>query len=64
MSDLFSYGLILYELLTSQSVFSKKLTPNEIPFNVAVKHELPDIPMFVLPSACKLIADCWAEELG
>jgi MinD superfamily P-loop ATPase len=27
-----------------------------------VKHELPNIPEFVLPSARELIMDCWAEE--
>jgi hypothetical protein len=29
---------------------------------VAVKHELPNIPEFVLPSARELIKECWAEK--
>jgi hypothetical protein len=29
-----------------------------------VKHALPDIPKFVLPSARELITECWAKEPG
>jgi serine/threonine protein kinase len=64
MSDVFSFGLIGYELLTGQPVFSNELTLNEIAFIVAVKYKLPDIPEFVLPSASEIITDCWAEEPG
>jgi hypothetical protein len=64
MSDVFSFGLIVYDLLTGQPIFSKELKPIQIVFMVAVKHELPDIPKFVLPSSRDLITDCWAEESG
>jgi hypothetical protein len=53
MSDVFSFGLILYEL-----------TLNKIACMVGVKHEVPDIPGFVLPSAREVITECWAEEPG
>jgi hypothetical protein len=40
------------------------LTLIEIEFMVAIKHALPDIPEFVLPSTRELITDCWAEKPG
>jgi serine/threonine protein kinase len=63
-SDVFSFGLIVYELLTGQSAFPKELTKSEIAFDVAIKDKRPLIPEFVLPSARKLITDCWAKEPG
>jgi serine/threonine protein kinase len=62
MSDVFSFGLILYELLTDQPAFSKELKLLEIAFIVNVKHKLPDIPEFVLPSVRELIKECWAQK--
>jgi serine/threonine protein kinase len=63
MSNIFSLGLILYELLTGQPIFSKELTLYNIAFKVAVKYELPEIPRFVLPSPCELITECWEDPV-
>jgi serine/threonine-protein kinase len=63
-SDIFSFGLILYELLTGQLIFPKELTLIQITFIIIVEHELTDISKFVLSSARDLITDCWAKEPG
>jgi serine/threonine protein kinase len=61
-SDVFSFSLILYELLVGQPAFPKHLTVYQIALKVVIKDERPDIPKFVLPNARELIEDCWATN--
>jgi serine/threonine protein kinase len=61
-SDVFSFGLILYELVTGQSAFPTELTPEQIACMVAIDNDRPDIPEFVLPATRELIEDCWVEK--
>jgi serine/threonine protein kinase len=60
-SDVFSFGLILYELLTGQSAFEEDLTEHGIAVRV-MNDERPALPESVLPSAAELITDCWVKD--
>jgi serine/threonine protein kinase len=61
-SDVFAFGLILFEILTGRPAFPESLTPLQIAFAVAIAGARPEIPDFVLPAARQLIADCWEGD--
>jgi serine/threonine protein kinase len=60
-ADVFSFGLILYELLTHSAVFP----PSMSPFAVLRKRRTEDLP--AVPDACgefmiRLISACWSPD--
>jgi serine/threonine protein kinase len=60
-SDVFAFGLILFEILTNEPAFPANLNPYAIQCQVT-RGVRPRIPDSVLPPAQALITDCWAAE--
>jgi serine/threonine protein kinase len=61
-SDVFAFGLFLFEILTGRSAFRESLSLLQIAFMIAVENGRPVIPESVLPGVRELMEDCWAVE--
>jgi serine/threonine protein kinase len=61
-SDVFSFALILYELVVGKPPFPQNLKQSAVAKLLILEDTLPDIPDFVLTEVTKLIRDCWATD--
>jgi serine/threonine protein kinase len=61
-NDVFSFGLLLYELVVGKRAFSPTLFGRQIAFMVAMGDYRPEIPVFVSPAVAALIENCWAPD--
>jgi serine/threonine protein kinase len=61
-SDVFSFALILYELVVGKPPFLKSLKQQAVTKLLIMEDARPDIPDFVVPEVAKLMRDCWATD--
>jgi serine/threonine protein kinase len=61
-SDVFAFGLILFEILSGRPAFPDYLNRWQIEFMVAVEDARSEIPEVVVAPARVLIEDCWAAD--
>jgi serine/threonine protein kinase len=61
-SDVFSFGIILCELLARQPGFSLDLLPCQLMKMVVEDRARPTIPAFVNKEIRRLIGDCWKQK--
>jgi serine/threonine protein kinase len=59
--DVYSFGLILYEIVSGTGVFSGDGNKFQLYQNL-VRGEFPSIPEAVLPFTRQLIAKCWSKS--
>jgi serine/threonine protein kinase len=59
--DVFAFGLILYEILTGESVFPKDANAARI-YGLHTTETRPEIPKRISRSICELIESCWSSN--
>jgi serine/threonine protein kinase len=59
--DVFAFGLILYEMMTGESVFPKDVTIMQLATQF-LDHRRPEIPSTLHPIVRDIIQGCWSDN--
>ncbi|KAI3435572.1 hypothetical protein D9Q98_001637 [Chlorella vulgaris] len=61
-TDVYSYGVLLWELLTGREAWEECVSPMQIIFAVAVERRRPAIPSGCPPAIARLLKECWRHN--
>jgi serine/threonine protein kinase len=60
--DVYSYGIVLWEILTREEPFAQYQSFDKFKEAICVRHERPEIPADCVPSLRNLMESCWHPE--
>lgn len=61
-SDVYSFALLLWSLITNQEPFNEFEDFDKFYFAVCKRHKRPTIPKDIIPSLSSLVRTCWATK--
>jgi TPR repeat protein len=61
-SDVFSFGMILFEMAVGAPAFPDWMTPLVVAKKLVTEERRPDIPEWIGPGVGALITECWADD--
>ena len=61
-SDIYSFGMLLYELMLVRQPFESYTSPNDVLEAITIRHELPMIPNDFSPFFSNFMRSCWLNE--
>ena len=61
-SDVYSFGMVAWEVLTRQSPWADQAQPRDIYLRVVIHGDRPAIPVDCPADIAEMLRGCWAQE--
>ncbi|CAN0276359.1 unnamed protein product [Ectocarpus sp. 8 AP-2014] len=61
-SDVYSFGMVAWEVLTRQTPWADQARPRDIYLRVVMREERPVIPVDAPVDIAEMVRSCWAQE--